>query len=237
MHKTDCTTWRIARALRSGFVEIWRPKDRNTPCRTWPYARGKSKLYRVEDVSRKPFDEDLDANIHLEDEYLARIRNGDYDRDMLPTYTSADQAHNEAARGTSIERPNRIWRGNDSRRRMESTLRRHQREAGGSTDTLPRYSTLDNGGGDNFADSSRIGGFRFSSAARWPHRESSLGLSDIICLRRPEGVPSRGSEGSGRGLPREGRAALYSHSGAGRMRPSRHAEYDDHEREFDRRRC
>ena len=124
-------TWKITAALQSNFVQAMRPNDPDHPCHKWEPDEGGWKLYRIEDVSRSPFDEDLRENRDLDGDFRRRQDNGEYDRDMLPQYErfGPERPDADAVRG-----------GRMSYGRKVPIIRRYQ-----STDTPPGYSQHDEG--------------------------------------------------------------------------------------------
>ncbi|KAL9638643.1 MAG: hypothetical protein Q9164_001422 [Protoblastenia rupestris] len=141
-HTTDPRPWTVRYALRGGFCELdkrGRGYNRDE-CDQWPHSHGKEKLYRVEDLRREPFIEDLRVNLRLEPEFRYRKENGEYDHDMLPQYSDADF-------GRDRERRPREAFGVDG---LEGYM---GGSAGGeSVDILPRYeeqaSGIRGGGGN-----------------------------------------------------------------------------------------
>lgn len=88
MHKTDVTTFQVRFPRKSGFCQIDRKSQYwQDTCADWGrHTQGSVMLHRVEDISRKPFAEDLRANPALAADFARRKQSGEYDDDMLPMY-------------------------------------------------------------------------------------------------------------------------------------------------------
>ena len=92
-HETDGTPWVVHKALRGGFVRLKKAVDGEIDdyCIEWPHPLGGEKLYRNQDLSQEPFDQDLHANSNLARKFKRRQENGEYAGDKLPKNFETDR--------------------------------------------------------------------------------------------------------------------------------------------------